>query len=444
MPESRTTGTRYVDTLKSDLIRFEKENEDNFMKLDLPDLSEAERTATIDSIKSVNDKLSQTTNRLETLQGYEKTHEDHIKRLKTLTEDHAEVKTAIKAGTWGGSKVGYNHDGTILDKRGRDVTPGEAVTSQDSYKSFAKMIAPDGIVSPTQRIPRIQFDCPELKLTVASVAGFRWADQRQDIISVLGFLPLDLLNLITIIPVTSTSVQYVEQTSQTNNAAGVPETIPATAKPESQFVTTLRTALITTIAHYVKTSKMAIADAPVLRGFIDTFLRAGVQEELVAMIVAGQDATPGQFDGILNTAGIQTQAFSTDSIETIRKAITKVRSPGKARATGIAMNPVDWEGIELTKTAPAGTYMFGGPQTMATPRLWGVPVTLVDDMPVGTAIVGDWRYAVLWDRESATVTLYDQNEDDAIKNMVTILGELRAGFSVLRPPAFVNADLSAA
>jgi HK97 family phage major capsid protein len=168
-----------------------------------------------------------------------------------------------------------------------------------------------------------------------------------------------------------------------------------------------------------------------------------VQEELVAMIVAGNDATPGQFDGILNTTGIQTQAWSADMLETLRKAITKVRNPGKARATGIAMNPVDWESIELMKTGN-DNYMFGGPQNVATPRIWSVPVTLVDDMPVGTAVVGDWRYAVLWDRESATVTLYDQNEDDAIKNMVTILGELRAGFSVLRPPAFVNVDLTAA
>jgi HK97 family phage major capsid protein len=54
-------------------------------------------------------------------------------------------------------------------------------------------------------------------------------------------------------------------------------------------------------------------------------------------------------------------------------------------------------------------------------------------------MVGDFRRAVLFDRESTTISVGTAG-DDFIRNIVRVLAEMRAGFGVLRPSAFVIAD----
>ena len=60
----------------------------------------------------------------------------------------------------------------------------------------------------------------------------------------------------------------------------------------------------------------------------------------------------------------------------------------------------------------------------------------------GTALVGDWRKAVLFDRRSLTISVGTVG-DDFIRNTVRLLGEVRVGFTVVRPTAFVEVDLTA-
>jgi HK97 family phage major capsid protein len=59
----------------------------------------------------------------------------------------------------------------------------------------------------------------------------------------------------------------------------------------------------------------------------------------------------------------------------------------------------------------------------------------------GTALVGDFSKAVLFDRLSLSITLGTIN-DQFIRNMVMVLGEIRAGFAVIRPVAFAKAALA--
>ena len=69
--------------------------------------------------------------------------------------------------------------------------------------------------------------------------------------------------------------------------------------------------------------------------------------------------------------------------------------------------------------------------------LWGIPVVTNHAMTEGTGLLGDWRKAVLWDREQATIQVSDSHADFFIRNMVAILAEMRAAFGVIRPHAFI-------
>jgi len=61
----------------------------------------------------------------------------------------------------------------------------------------------------------------------------------------------------------------------------------------------------------------------------------------------------------------------------------------------------------------------------------------------GTALLGDFRKAVIWDRESITISVSDSHEDFFIRNMIAILAEMRAAFGLIRPSAFVIVDFAA-
>jgi HK97 family phage major capsid protein len=63
--------------------------------------------------------------------------------------------------------------------------------------------------------------------------------------------------------------------------------------------------------------------------------------------------------------------------------------------------------------------------------------------PAGAGWVGDWRKAVLWDREQAMISMSDSHDDFFTRNLVAILGELRAAWGIIRPQAFVELDLTA-
>jgi HK97 family phage major capsid protein len=76
--------------------------------------------------------------------------------------------------------------------------------------------------------------------------------------------------------------------------------------------------------------------------------------------------------------------------------------------------------------------------TQGQKLLWGIPIVECEALTQGTAILGDWRKAVVWDREMTNISVSDSHDDFFIRNIVAILAEMRAAFGVLRPTAFVE------
>jgi HK97 family phage major capsid protein len=251
---------------------------------------------------------------------------------------------------------------------------------------------------------------------------------------------LTILDLITRGTTDSDSVDYVRTTAFTNNAAVVPEaddvlyTDDTGRKPWSALTLERLNVPVYTVAHGEAATTRALADAGQMRTLIESWLRYGLQEELEDLVVNGGGTTT--FDGLTHVSGTQSQAWDTNLITTIRKAKTKVRLNGKAIANGVLMHPNDWEALDLALTL-AGTNSNRDAGAESTPRIWGLPVVESEAIAEGTAIVGDFRRAVLWDRQQTTVQATNGYMDFFMKNLVAILAELRAAFGVIRPSAFV-------
>lgn len=286
----------------------------------------------------------------------------------------------------------------------------------------------------------------------------------QDILELLGRRELTLRDLISVRQTDSDTVEFVRQTTQPTSAAVVAEATTAAAptivntegtpnvsvvtnaagggyKPEGSFAFEKVTATVKTIAEWVPATKRSLADVSQLRGLIDDELRADLAEEEEDQILNGSGSGEN-IAGILNTSGIQTQAWSTDLLETIRKAKTKARTVGRVRANGIVLNPEDAERLDLLK----GADQFYGPGPFAANGIrtvWGLPIVESEALAAGTGLIGDFSKAVLWDREQASVSVTDSHADFFIRNLVAILAEERVAFGVTRPKAFVSADLTA-
>ena len=265
----------------------------------------------------------------------------------------------------------------------------------------------------------------------------------------LLFRPFVIRDIITVGATDSDTVTFVKENTKTNAAAPVAE---ATAddgvgaaggvKPESAFDLVKVTENVKIVAHVIPATKQALADASQTRTLIDGFLRSGLIEEVEDQIIAG-DGTGENFTGLENASGTLSQAFSTDILETARKAKTQVMVTGRAVPTAYLLHPNDWEAFDLTKDAN-DRYYFGGPMDMGTPRLWGLPVVVSEAVTEGTGWVGDFRKMVVWDRQQATVSVTDSHSDFFIRNLVMFLAELRLAFGIIRPAAFCSVDMSAA
>ena len=264
------------------------------------------------------------------------------------------------------------------------------------------------------------------------------------ITDLVPFRPLSIRALCTQASTVSDTVEFVRVTGKTNNAAPVAEATATSGtsgtKPESGMALDVVTTPVETLAHWIPITKRAAADAGQLRVMIDTFLREGLAIVEEDQILNGNGTSPN-LRGILQTPGLLTVGSAGTDLDAIVDAIRVLWVTGKRRATGMVVHPNDWfsTGFVLAKDANGG-YMIADPNGDPTGarNLWGLQVAVSEAMTENTILVGDFRYAIVWDREQAGISVADQHADFFIRNMLAILAEERLAFGVLDPEAFIT------
>lgn len=340
---------------------------------------------------------------------------------------------------------------------GRGKTLGEQFVESPEWKAWLQQAAPGGQIPEKTRgliSPPVEFKDMIRRSGRKAVitgesdtsAGAFVVPDYTGIYEAIGRYPLVLRDLVTVRTTTSDLVHFVRQTAQVTQAAPVAEAnvteySGATGevsgeKPEGTMTFLPVTEPVKTIAVWIPATKRALSDAAQLRGIIDDELEADLDEELEDQMLNG-DGVGENFTGVLNTAGVLVQAWDTDLLTTIRRARTALRTTGRSRATAMVVHPNDAETLDLLQDND-GRFYFGGPSDGGVQRVWRVPVVESDLATEGTGIMGDWRKAVLWDRERASIQVSDSHEDFFIRNMVAILAELRAAFALIRPSAFIE------
>lgn len=254
--------------------------------------------------------------------------------------------------------------------------------------------------------------------------------------------------ILDLIPVGTTDGNVIPYTQEGGTFLAA-ETTEAALKPEDGATYTDKTAVVETIAAWQKLLKQALSDFPALESMINSRLQYSVFQRLENQIVAGNGTAPNLL-GIMNTSGIGSVAFdgTVPAAELILDGMVNVfLALGEANA--IVMNPLDWKTVLTQKAqytalpgAPptlggSGDYVGGGPFAVTPQMMWGVPLIPSPVLAQGTALVADFaRGAQLFIREGVNVLISDSDQDDFLRNKVTILAEMRAALACYRTPLF--------
>lgn len=204
---------------------------------------------------------------------------------------------------------------------------------------------------------------------------------------------------------------------------------------------------VTKIAHYFKIPEEMLADNAWMTNEITNI---GVEELLVKedSLLLTQAAGAGLFAG-LTTATNSTAYASPASLalaidnannyDVLVAAWTQLKALNTT-ANAILVNPADYAKMILTKDT-TGSYVFGAPN-VSIPNVFGIPLIPYNAITSDKFLIGDFSKVRIGQREGVSVRFYDQNEDDAIKNMVTVVIEERLTVVVDRADRLVYGDFS--
>lgn len=313
-------------------------------------------------------------------------------------------------------------------------TLGQQFVSSDEVKAFLGKTTPRGRVDMT-----VKAAITSLTTDADGSAGDLVQTTRLAGVLALPQRRMTVRDLISPGQMDGNALEYVKETGFTNNAGMVAETAK---KPESTMKFDLVSTTAKVIAHFVKASRQILSDASQLQSLIDQRLRYGLAFKEEQQLLNG-DGTGQNLLGIIPQATAYVAPFDPAGTETgidmIRLALLQAEL-AEYPSSGIVMNPIDWARIELLKDT-TGRYLIGNPQGTLGATLWNRPVVTTQAIEVDKFLAGAFKLgAQVFDRWQARVEVATENEDDFVKNMVTILAEERLALAVYRPEAFIYGD----
>lgn len=236
--------------------------------------------------------------------------------------------------------------------------------------------------------------------------------------------PLMLIEALPMLPVSSDTVEYVQITSTVDAAE---QDLEGDEKQEVDLEGAMKTANIATIAAWSTASRQVLDDNLALEAEIQVVLAYKCRKRLEDQVINGTGGT-GKIDGLLNQSTAFTAAIGTTAADMIGESMVAQSVEG-FKPSVVVMNPMDWYRLTIEKTAD-DEYLFGSPMMPLPPALWSARVVSTPALAAGTALTIDPQFTTLLDRMSPTVMVSTQHKDYFTRNLLAILGELRAGLEV--------------
>lgn len=281
------------------------------------------------------------------------------------------------------------------------------------------------------RDARVSTPPGETRTLVASSGG--WVSRDDPTVPPVQRPARFLGDVIPRIPTTQGLIPYAAEVSTASNQAAASAVAEGGTKPEVAIQFQGSEVNVRKVDAWLPATSEVLDDAEGLRAYIDLRLMTMVANREDAQVIAGTGTGPDML-GILNTSGVQSQAFTTNVLTTLANALAKVETAAGGGAA-LAMNPADyWALLAANPTATAIDAAAG--------TVWGVPVVRTLGCPSGKALAGAFDTAAVIRDRGTNVRITDSHDDYFVKNKTVILAERRSVVCVLAPALFVSAVLS--
>lgn len=205
-------------------------------------------------------------------------------------------------------------------------------------------------------------------------------------------------------------------------------------------------------SEYMKVTNEALKDVNFLASEINSELLSDLKLDVDNQLLNG-DGTGVNLKGIMQYASafaagsFALNVVNPNNADVLRVAINQIMVAGKMKwyPSAILMHPDDVASLDELKI-PDGSYIEipfydGENQTVVK-----VPIIMNTGIAVGDFLVADFGRAKAFVRDSMSIRIYNQNEDDAIKNLATVTANVRLAFRIKNQDAgaFVKGDFASA
>lgn len=239
-------------------------------------------------------------------------------------------------------------------------------------------------------------------------------------------------DLFTVTRISGNAITYFRQGAYEGTPAVTAENAK---KPQNSTKFTSVTLALSKIAAYIKETDEIVTDAPFLADEVQNSLIFEVEKVEDSHIISTVAGTSGILAG---TYGSGSSSIAATLEDGVLYAIKQIKDAAGLDADAVVLNPLDMFALQTAKDLN-GQYVGGGffygaygnGEYKAPVYLWGVPVFESSQVTQGSVLITAKQAVKIWTKgDEVDVKLYEQNEDDAVYNRVTLVGEERLACAV--------------
>jgi len=263
-----------------------------------------------------------------------------------------------------------------------------------------------------------------------------------------GDRPYERVHMRDILPVGQTNsnvIRYVRD----NGGEGAPAMVAeGGTKPQMDRDLAIIDAPVRKIAVYMRLPEEMIEDIPYLQSFLT---QIGMEEVMLvedAQILYG-DGTGSNISGLFTNAtafaaGTSVIGASANQYDTLRAARKQARLLRRYPTVAL-VNPGDYYDMTSRKDT-TNNYLFlgGGNGINIGPSVEGMRVVEHTAITAGDFLVIDPMAAAIFDRAGMSIRFYDQDQDNAIKNLITIVIEKRLALAIYYTTGLIKGTFATA
>jgi HK97 family phage major capsid protein len=239
---------------------------------------------------------------------------------------------------------------------------------------------------------------------------------------------------------TQNAIVYMAETVTSQGAA---ETAEGAAKPEADISFAEASSPVQNIPVTLPVTSQLLEDVPFMRAWVSGRLRLFVLNREDSQLLNGTGVAPN-LTGILVVAGTNAESYSiaaadadaTVAFDAVFRGMTAIQEAFLEPSAHI-MAAGTWERFRLGKDGN-NNYLLGGAGGEVARRLWGLPVTVNQNMPAEAAAAEPIatvarESAMVARRNQVSLAVTDSHASEFTTNVLRFRAEQRIGFPIFRP-----------